>query len=69
MPAKRRHGGSRHGSGGYEPGGASRHRLSGILNRSGKRQIAEIIERKSIVGWHDAASIRSNADPGEFFIK
>ena len=52
---------------GYEPGGASRHRLTGSPSRSEKRDI-EIAERKRIVLWHDAASITSNADPGALII-
>jgi len=53
---------------GYEPGGASPHRLTGGPCRSEKRDIAEIAERKRIVPWHDAASMASNADPGALII-
>ena len=46
-----------------EPGGASRHRLSGILSRFETTEGAEIIECKCIARWHDANSIALDADP------
>jgi len=62
-------GGCSSGPGVQEPGGASHHRLLGILSRSGKKEIVEIVERKGIAPWHDAASIASNANPGALIIK
>ena len=55
-------------TGRYEPGGASCDRLAEILSRSGKGKSAEILERKCIAAWHDAAVIALDADPSELNI-
>jgi hypothetical protein len=54
--------------GGYEPGGASGHRLFGILKRSEKRKVAANRERKRIARWRDASSIALDADPSALVI-
>ena len=54
--------------GSYEPGGASGHRLFGILKRSEKRKVAKVSERKRIARWRDASSIAVDADPSALVI-
>ena len=53
---------------GYELGGTSCDRPGGILNRTGKRESAEILDCKCIAAWRDAAAVGLDADPGALII-